>query len=274
MSSGKYANNRDSVVDPQAPSWSSDVFELKKDLKNKALNIVAEMFPQKIAALTNFIETSSLLNYEVSEVRQALVFPVSAATRITTNSTSEISTDIENSAPITKKRKLETDKVQPVHDASMPKEESHAHVASNKIVTEVLDSLKKELLILLEYLSTVKLWIQLNVPRIEDGNNFGVGIQEEVLNELGRAEDAAFTAIDAMTKYYMTRARLVAKWLKHPAVEDYRQAVTELDEKEYIDLRLAWKDLRNNYAVLYDMILKNFEKIVRPRSSDKTASLY
>jgi hypothetical protein len=264
------------------------VFELKKDLKNKALNIVAEMFPQKIAALTNFIETSSLLNYEVSEVRQALVFPVSAATRINTNSTSEISTDIENSAPITKKRKLETDKVmfsprlcvlfhfsvQPVHDASMPKEESHAHVASNKIVTEVLDSLKKELLILLEYLSTVKLWIQLNVPRIEDGNNFGVGIQEEVLNELGRAEDAAFTAIDAMTKYYMTRARLVAKWLKHPAVEDYRQAVTELDEKEYIDLRLAWKDLRNNYAVLYDMILKNFEKIVRPRSSDKTASLY
>jgi hypothetical protein len=62
--------------------------------------------------------------------------------------------------------------------------------------------------------------------------------------------------------------------LKHPTVEDYRQAVVELDEKEYIDLRLAWKDLRNNYAVLYDMILKNFEKIVRPRSSDKTASLY
>lgn len=47
----------------------------------------------------------------------------------------------------------------------------------DEIVTEVLDTLKKELLIFLEYLNTVKLWIQLNVPRIEDGNNFGVGIQ-------------------------------------------------------------------------------------------------
>ncbi len=41
---------------------------------------------------------------------------------------------------------------------------------------------------LVEMLNTVKIWIQLNIPKIEDGNNFGVSIQEETVSELGRAE--------------------------------------------------------------------------------------
>lgn len=30
----------------------------------------------------------------------------------------------------------------------------------------------------------VKMWITLLIPRIEDGNNFGVSIQEETLSEV------------------------------------------------------------------------------------------
>ena len=33
-------------------------------------------------------------------------------------------------------------------------------------------------------LGKVKLWIQLMVPRIEDGNNFGVAVQEECSGEV------------------------------------------------------------------------------------------
>lgn len=40
-----------------------------------------------------------------------------------------------------------------------------------------------------------------------------------------------------------------------------------LTSQAYIDLRLATKELRNNHAILYDMIQKNLEKIVKPRSS-------
>jgi hypothetical protein len=36
-------------------------------------------------------------------------------------------------------------------------------------------------------LTSVKIWIQLNIPRIEDGNNFGVGVQEESINEIARS---------------------------------------------------------------------------------------
>jgi len=60
-------------------------------------------------------------------------------------------------------------------------------------------------------LNTVKIWIQLNIPRIEDGNNFGVGIQEEMVNELARAENDAIAVLDSMTKYFISRGRLLHK---------------------------------------------------------------
>jgi len=77
-----------------------------------------------------------------------------------------------------------------------------------------------------------------------------------------------------MTKYFVTRAKLVSKCLKYPGVQDYQESIMELDEKEYIDLKLAYKELRNNYAILYDMITKNLEKIEQPRSTDHRVSLY
>jgi len=85
------------------------------------------------------------------------------------------------------------------------------------------------LLEFIEQLNSVKMWIQLNIPRIEDGNNFGVSIQvwskpkppsqftklshlqEETLNELTRAEDTAFANLDNIAKYFVTRAKLVSK---------------------------------------------------------------
>ena len=56
---------------------------------------------------------------------------------------------------------------------------------------------------------------------------------------------------------------MVSKIAKYPHVEDYRRTVTEIDEKEYII-----SELRNQYVTLHDMILKNIEKIKRPRSSN------
>ncbi|XP_022413530.1 proteasome activator complex subunit 3-like [Delphinapterus leucas] len=114
----------------------------------------------------------------------------------------------------------------------------------------------------------VKMWVQLLIPRIEDGNNFGVSIQEETVAELRTVESEAASYLDQISRYYITRAKLVSKIAKYPHVEDYRRTVTEIDEKEYISLRLIISELRNQYVTLHDMILKNIEKIKRPRSSN------
>eukprot|EP00121_Abeoforma_whisleri_P002313 Awhi_evm1s2070 len=131
-----------------------------------------------------------------------------------------------------------------------------------------------EILQLIEFCNALKIWIQLNIPRIEDGNNFGVSIQEDAVNELARAEDSGFTILESITKYYVSRGKIISKVIKYPQIEDYRQSVVELDEKEYINLRLCCIDLRNNYAILHDLITKNVEKIKKPRGINQTSSMY
>lgn len=46
----------------------------------------------------------------------------------------------------------------------------------------------------------MRMWIQFNVPRIEDGNNFGVSIQEDVLSEVSGIERDALTFLDQFTR--------------------------------------------------------------------------
>mmetsp|Transcript_52558 Transcript_52558/g.132193 ORF Transcript_52558/g.132193 Transcript_52558/m.132193 type:complete len:239 (-) Transcript_52558:137-853(-) len=149
----------------------------------------------------------------------------------------------------------------------------HSPVPCNQTIVNMLNLMKAELLDLIDMTSSVKIWIQLNIPRIEDGNNFGVGIQEEAVNELGRAEDSAFTILQAMTKYFISRAKLVSKALKYPHIKDYTRSIIELDEKQFINVSLCAVDLRNNASILYDLIHKNLEKIKQPRTTHHLSTM-
>ena len=51
--------------------------------------------------------------------------------------------------------------------------------------------LKPELILLSNSAQLLKDWISLHVPKHEDGNNFGVEVQEDAINELmGTKEEA------------------------------------------------------------------------------------
>lgn len=54
----------------------------------------------------------------------------------------------------------------------------------------------------------VKMWVQLLIPRIEDGNNFGVSIQEETVAELRTVEGEAASYLDQITRCGQTLAIL------------------------------------------------------------------
>ncbi|VDD81755.1 unnamed protein product [Mesocestoides corti] len=119
----------------------------------------------------------------------------------------------------------------------------------------------------------VRLWIQFNVPRIEDGNNFGVGIQEEVLSEASGIERDALTFLDQFTRYYASRGKLVGKAAKFPHIDDYRECIRDMDEKQAISMRYVIMEIRNHYAVLHDLIVKNIDRIKVPRSNN-TMTMY
>lgn len=126
----------------------------------------------------------------------------------------------------------------------------------------------------LDMISAIKMWIQLKIPKIEDGNNFGVGIQEECVDECNKAEDMSFSMLEHTSKVFPSRGELITKVLKHPQIRDYYQSVIEYDQMEYTNLKIGLVDLRNHYAVLHDIITKNLEKIQKPRSEEALSSMF
>jgi len=50
-------------------------------------------------------------------------------------------------------------------------------VPANREIKEQIKTLGIKITESIEMLGTVKTWIQLNIPKIEDGNNFGVAVQ-------------------------------------------------------------------------------------------------
>lgn len=94
------------------------------------------------------------------------------------------------------------------------------------------------------------------------------------MSELARAEASAFTVVESIAKYYLSRAKLITKALKYPNIEDYKMCLTDLDEKEYINLKLCCLDLANNFAILQDLVWKNMEKITKPRPTAAHHHMY
>ncbi|XXQ36801.1 Proteasome activator PA28 C-terminal domain-containing protein [Plasmodiophora brassicae] len=174
--------------------------------------------------------------------------------------------DADNNGSNAKRRRMDGEV------ACVPR--STSALSCNSAVVAPLALLKTHLLDFIELIGTVKISIQLAIPRIEDGNNFGVSVQEETVSELSRAEDAVFNVLESIAGYFVTRAKIASKMIKYPEVQDYRMAVKELDEKMYVNVRLFCSDLRNNAALLHDLIVKNIEKIRTPRPSNHQSSMY
>uniref|UniRef100_A0A3B5L8B0 Proteasome activator complex subunit 1 n=1 Tax=Xiphophorus couchianus TaxID=32473 RepID=A0A3B5L8B0_9TELE len=142
-------------------------------------------------------------------------------------------------------------------------------ICSNERVESLLNEVKPEIQTLKEKLNTVSMWVQLQIPRIEDGNNFGVAVQEKVFELLTNTRTKIEAFQTQISKYYSERGDAVAKASKQPHVGDYRQLVHELDQYQYRELRLVVLDIRNTYAVLFDIINKNYDKIKKPRGDGK-----
>lgn len=68
----------------------------------------------------------------------------------------------------------------------------------------------------------VKMWVQLLIPRIEDGNNFGVSIQEETVAELRTVEGEAASYLDQISRYeaWNCRRRQTAR-LQHLFLQQF-----------------------------------------------------
>ncbi|VEN40806.1 unnamed protein product [Callosobruchus maculatus] len=240
---------------------SAKVQEYKEELKKQAEQLVLKGFPETIVRLNQILETSQFKNRRFTDVHQDLNIPVPDP--IVLNSHTDL--------PAAKKTKLDErisdvgTKVMILPTGSVP---------TNKHLVDLVEQVKPHIRRLVEDSNLMKMWISFMIPKIEDGNNFGVSVQEDTLAEVQSVESEAAAFFDQISRYFISRGKLVSKVAKYPHIDDYRRAVQELDEKEYLSLWLVMSEIRNRYCALHDIVLKNLDKIKKPRTSNATESLY
>jgi len=242
----------------------AQVDDYKTTVKEKAENLVKKHFPERILQFNKLLEKSPFLCEDLNNVHSDLKIPVPEAQMINSHD--------GDGDPPGKKRKISDNgeevsgtKVMVLPSGSVP---------INPHITEMVDIIKPLIRTLVEEANLLKMWVSFLIPKIEDGNNFGVSIQEETLGEIRTVESEAAAFFDQISRYYMTRAKLVSKVAKYPHIDDYRRTVVELDEKEYLSLRITLAEIRNHYATLHDMIIKNMEKIKKPRNANNIDAMY
>jgi proteasome activator subunit 3 (PA28 gamma) len=178
--------------------------------------------------------------------------------------------DCENEKPPAKRQRLETaSSTMGTKVMILPA----GSVKCNIPICDIIKLVKPIIRSLVEDSNLLKMWISYLIPKIEDGNNFGVSIQEDTLAEIQSVESEAAAFFDQISRYFISRAKVVSKVAKYPHIEDYRRAVQELDEKEFLSLWLVLSEVRNRYCSLHDIVIKNIEKLKKPRSSN-VDSLY
>lgn len=134
--------------------------------------------------------------------------------------------------------------------------------------------MKKQVRDAIPIFNAIQMWIILMLPRVEDGNNFGVSVQKEAIDALGDAQEQLRIIADNIAMYYRSRGEAVTFMVRFSDIRDYIKAVMEIDESQFYSLKLYVKSLRNIYASIYDSTWKNMDKLQNPRHSTDSISSF
>jgi len=255
-------------------------------IKISAEHLIRVEFPEKALELDTLVSSQVLSFSEVTKVRAEIRLPTADDLLEHSNNIGSGDDRHNYSAVLntntTKKRKTDsTDNINSAQTTSTnnvfgigtPIYVFNGVVPSNPLITILEEKLKPYIFHFLDSIAIIKLWIQLMIPKVEDGNNFGVSIQEDSLAEVRTLETDVTQYLDLTYKYLISRGELVKKVAKYPHVDDYRRSVQSLDEKQFVSMRFIALELRNHYTSVHDLLMKNLEKIKRPRSA-QTNSMY
>ncbi|ELU10146.1 hypothetical protein CAPTEDRAFT_149100 [Capitella teleta] len=235
----------------------------KAKCKKDAEHLVKNLFPQKVVHLNELLTSEQFSMVRLDNIAEEVNIPYMEPVILD-----------NDGAPLSKKRrKSETNNDAVVVQGTPVHILPNGKAPCNKYISELCAIIKPLIRELIDQANLIKMWITYLIPRIEDGNNFGVSIQEDTMAEARTVETEAATYLDQISRYYMTRAKVISKVAKYPHVDDYRQTVLELDEKEFVSLRLVLCELRNHYASLHDIIMKNIDRIRKPRNCN-TDNMY
>ncbi|KAJ8279927.1 hypothetical protein COCON_G00069930 [Conger conger] len=220
-----------------------------QSLCQQAEDLFSTHIPLKILQLDNLLKADELSLTDLSSVHAPLDIPIP-------------------DPPAPEEEEMETDKDED-EEKKKKKPPKCGYLKGNEKIVSLLDRVKPEIRALKETFITVSCWIQHLIPKIEDGNDFGVAIQEKILERMTAVKTKVEGFQTNINKYFSERGDAVAKASKDTHVMDYRSLVHEKDEAAYCEIRVVVLDIRGFYAELYDIISKNLEKVTNPKGEEK-----
>ncbi|ETO18811.1 proteasome activator complex subunit 1 [Reticulomyxa filosa] len=222
---------------------------LKNFSQKQADSIVQTLIPQKIAVMDKLLlEMDNRSKKEQSN-------PYKINVEEGTNSATKEMTNFYKHSKYTNEEKLRM------------QSENKCNVVLVEMLQKVGDELNDALLIT----SDIKLSISLCVPEMQEGNNFGVDVQQAVLETLLYFEENVRKYNDSLSTYYIQRGKRITDIYKNPQISNFRNALTTFDLDQYVELRSICCDLREFYYQLYNLYTKNFDKLKQPRTTKNTS---
>ena len=94
-------------------------------------------------------------------------------------------------------------------------------IESNQCVFDLFTELKPLILRLGETCMLLRNWITMLIPKAEDGNNFGVEVQEQCLVKLVEVEKDMIMMIELHAAYHLERSQILGKLITCPDIQDY-----------------------------------------------------
>uniref|UniRef100_UPI0037E8CBB4 proteasome activator complex subunit 2 n=1 Tax=Semicossyphus pulcher TaxID=241346 RepID=UPI0037E8CBB4 len=228
---------------------AAKVDNFRQSLNREAENLFSNVIPLKIVQLDALLKDDAFSITDMTSLMAPLDIPIP-------------------DPPSPEDEEMETDKNED-EEKKKKKAPKCGFIKGNEKIMSLLDRVKPEIVALRETIIVVSSWIQHLIPKIEDGNDFGVAIQEKILERI----TAVKTKVDGfqanLNKYFLERGDAVGKASKETHVMDYRSLVREKDEALYAEIRVITLDIRGFYAELYDIIFKNLDKVTKPKGEEK-----
>eukprot|EP01083_Nonionella_stella_P184343 668954_1 len=246
----------------------------KSEIIGSTEKIIKEYLPIKIVELSELFEEISTKQTRTEKIK----YDGSSIENVENNSQKAIAMTNHKDAKKTKKKKRTFNDAFDDKDNANQNQDIHLKnnkfCAQNEEIERLTTLVKGEVEELIDYLDQIALFINLHVPKIEDGNNFGVQIQEQMKGMVTSGQLSAQDFLRNIPKVHTLRAKLISKIMKYPNLMDYQKAIIEVDYKQMLMLKHCVRDLRNNYWILWDVLNKNWDKIIKPKGEKNTFSMY
>jgi hypothetical protein len=185
-------------------------------------------------------------------------------------------------------------------------------VTSNEKVTNAVTTTVDAIASVDQDIRTLETFLRLHIPKMEDGNNFGVSVQLTLLKEITDLQGIVATKIDELLGYAGARAEALEK-LKLPStgvsvtksssvtttdgkkeekdsesteekkttseetgpvVDSRKAALVAVDTQYYSKTQRAFQATMTAFMALLDFLDKNKEKLERPKGSGGSHSGY